>query len=834
MTSALTQNTDANNIAINMLIKANESTSTTPKVEADSKFSNIINNIEARSNKAQKEFDKNTKITNTSSINQKILNKKEITHSTKKDIVAKEAQNEAQETNLIDQKSNVETEEKNIVVSKTTTTKEKEVSIEKDEQIKNEINYETKETEEKNTQEKLSDINNSSPVESSPVFSSDEIQLNKEDEIKIESALKDIQEIIKKEADTNLLAQATIVTEKPQQETTVEENNVELNTIDEINKAVDEISTYLDNANINQEAKEQILNTINEIKNVLSDNKNQTDSTIDFEKTLTDIKEKVSQIIKIETSKINPEDIEKLDETLNKINIDNRIQSNTEDFNNNSGVRIELVKEIEDTVKKLSKDLNETIDLKDINKLKEISKELPKLIENIKNTFEETSEFSEELTKSFENFENVLSEALDKKDSFIVENIASDDFKNLKIENKQITNEILNVLENINSKLDIQENEEIKTQVEDLIKKINSGEISIKQLTKAIDDISDEIKSEIKSEIETNIKTETTIENVFKINNAIKASNEFDSSKNNEQTNDFSQSKVEPRIENSEIQDMPEFEFKQEIQLKANISKDTNTEINTKPLEKNLQKAIAIQDMLEDMIVEVDIKTIPVQSGALSVADEITKLAMGENNTLNSISSSNTITYDSTGINAVIKNIANLTKTTQAQAQTENPSMEDLINQVTNKITQLKDSSTQKLTMVLRPNDLGRLQIELVSNQNGLTTQIMAQNEQVRAYIEKNIDSLRTQLAENGVNVNAIQIKTAGSDGTTTYDGNQNLTRQQEENLNQENNRQNHQHEQKNDNKDAKEILASITNYDTTFAKDFSNILNKSLKYSLN
>ena len=56
----------------------------------------------------------------------------------------------------------------------------------------------------------------------------------------------------------------------------------------------------------------------------------------------------------------------------------------------------------------------------------------------------------------------------------------------------------------------------------------------------------------------------------------------------------------------------------------------------------------------------------------------------------------------------------------------------------------------------------------------------------VRMYIEKNINSLRQQLSDSGVNVNTIQIKTAGQEGSTQYDGNQNLAKQQEENYNQQ------------------------------------------------
>ena len=170
---------------------------------------------------------------------------------------------------------------------------------------------------------------------------------------------------------------------------------------------------------------------------------------------------------------------------------------------------------------------------------------------------------------------------------------------------------------------------------------------------------------------------------------------------------------------------------------------------------------------------------------------------------------------------------------------TQNPLMEDVLSALTNKITQLKDNMGQKLTMVLRPYDLGRLSIELISNNQGLTTQILAQNEDVRAYIEKNINVLRQQLADAGVNVNNIQIKTMGQEGSTNYEGNQNFAKNddtnnnQNDNLNQQNNR-NSQNNNQNNQKNINETLASMSTYDMQFTKDFSSILNKTLNYNLN
>ena len=137
----------------------------------------------------------------------------------------------------------------------------------------------------------------------------------------------------------------------------------------------------------------------------------------------------------------------------------------------------------------------------------------------------------------------------------------------------------------------------------------------------------------------------------------------------------------------------------------------------------------------------------------------------------------------------------------------------------------VKDS--QKLTLVLRPNDLGRLSIELTSNKDGLCANIIAQNEHVRSYIERNVNDLRNQLSQAGVNVNSIQIKTAGENNTSTYDGSQNREfQQQEQNQNQQNNQQKQQ-----DKNQEKNQFANMGNYDLHFAKDFSSVLNKTLSY---
>ena len=188
MTNALVQNNikvEDNSAALDMLMQATNVSSET-KTQDNKGFSNIMNNLESRFQKAQNDFEKKAKVTNTSSINQKALNKKEAKEidTTKTNVaVEKNVKDASKNTKVVQQdvkKSVNETPE-------TTEPIKKEV-ISEDENLSKEIKKDTS----NNNSQNLSDINNSSPVESSPVFSSDEIVLDNEAQTQIENALDEV------------------------------------------------------------------------------------------------------------------------------------------------------------------------------------------------------------------------------------------------------------------------------------------------------------------------------------------------------------------------------------------------------------------------------------------------------------------------------------------------------------------------------------------------------------------------------------------------------------------------------------------------------------------
>lgn len=252
---------------------------------------------------------------------------------------------------------------------------------------------------------------------------------------------------------------------------------------------------------------------------------------------------------------------------------------------------------------------------------------------------------------------------------------------------------------------------------------------------------------------------------------------------------------------------------------KAEISAETN--IETKKETKTLDKII------KDLKVEINPKEsrIPLISGALSVNDEVAKMALNEE-TSSVLSATDApiqanIMYD----NGVVKN--NSIQLKDIPTPKFNLEEHNVMNQITNKITELKGSEGHKLTLVLRPNDLGRVSIELKTDANGLTTHIVAQNAEVRNFIEKNIHNLRQSLADSGVNVNNIQIKTAGEAEASTYEGNKDFNQQQQEQQEQSQNKNQNQ-------KEKRETLQAFSDFETHFKKDFSSVLNKTISYNLN
>lgn len=818
MTNSYTQ-IDTNTYNILDFIETSPNASNNSKSEDTSSFSNIINNLDARFQKAQNNFDKKAKVTNTSSINKKALNKKESTDKIKTQNAPKTEQtSKKEETASLNNSAEIK--------PKDSSTSQK-IQPQKQDVETSEIQ------ENENKKEALSDINNNSPVEPSPVvFFDEENILSKDEDITLQDAFEDINSALDEVSailsDYNKNIQDDAENTAPK----TEEISEDFESIGEIKEIVENISNLLDNPDLNQDEKDELKKNIDEIKKILDNSDTKTEDNPEFKELWANLANKLNslkddsnnqkslQINQSENSEIVLDsadfDIDKKDDT--------KIQNDSFDKKENP---------IE-SVENLTKEIKDALDSLDFKKLEKIKEELPKLVEKIDfskdfDVENSSDDFGAKLNDALNSLDKALNQTLDKafeKGDFLsFEKVTFEDFKNIEITDKEALNQFLDFLGNIDMDKNLELDDNIKTQIEDLIKKISENKITQDELTLAVDELS---KADIKVAHKNADSIQTSKENVISIQdkflNVENKNYNSDDFSSEENFDDFEFDDFELKTKDKTV-DIPdeEFDFDKKVTLKLKAS----TELKPENVE-NSKDNFSTKEIMKDIMLEAQYEeVIPSQSGALSVSDEVAKLALSEQNGPNSpMAFQANVTYDPVGVNAIIKNAM----LSQKPQTVQNFDMNDILNQITNKFEQLKDSSGQRLTMVLRPNDLGRLSIELTSNQDGLTTQIMAQNQDVRNYIEKNINALRQQLSDAGVNVNSIQIKTAGQEGSSTYDGNQDLNKEQDENLNQQNNK-NKNNEQKNDNKDAKEILSSISNYDMQFAKDFSNVLNKTFNY---
>jgi len=815
------------------------------KQSSNSNFSTILNNLNSKSEKTKTNFvDKVARKTNTSSINQKVLqqnskevkeikdgskkledDEKNIKDFFKKDV--KKALKKAQTEEKTENTENNSVNSSNNNIQQTTALKEPAEATEKTSgQTDSAINNATNDTRKdiQSTVEKLSDINDNSSVKPSPLF------LEEEANDTVEKKLGD-NEVI------SLIETVSIGNgEQPQPQnketTSLDKIAQELAQTQDLEGIVEEISESLDDFNLSQQNKEDIQQAFDKIKTIKENNS--LNITADFEDTT--------------------EEIKKVLVDLNEKLADTDLSNDTKPIFSFGNDEKELI----------SADYQKEFKTTNQPEIKEAKIALSDNQPEIKEKNTDTNINSNQQVEYDDEIEVDDDVIFGDEKVKLKDKIAID-----KPESSKVNPEIISLLkENNSDDIKIDDNIIAQNQIE--------NKDNVKDNTVVSDDKKVETKTEIKTEAKTEAKadsgilkesdntvvnkneektTETTQEankeNTENSNNIL-ASNNLNSNSGNqtpfnensepkEQQNNNTQQK-NVKVESDFKNTLSEKEFKddsvndeiaedidiqedniQESKLYAKV--EQNTDIKQ---EENLEKLAFQEEKLNDMILSISKESYT--TGALTVADEVAKIAINETSALEP---NINISYNGQN-NILLNNFQSTIKPQETLLSQMQSKLEqsDILNQITEKFQQIKDGVNQKLTMVLRPNDLGRLSIELINGLKGLTTNIVVQNEHVRNFIEKNINSLRNQLASAGVNVNQIQIKTAGTGESTTYNGNPEQENK-EGNLYQE--QQNKEQQNHNKKQFSKEnLLASLTNFDTSFADDFSNVLNKTINYSLN
>ena len=196
------------------------------------------------------------------------------------------------------------------------------------------------------------------------------------------------------------------------------------------------------------------------------------------------------------------------------------------------------------------------------------------------------------------------------------------------------------------------------------------------------------------------------------------------------------------------------------------VESDQNIEETTKIsdlLKENQVELIRTESLKNSNSKELNSKISNANQGISSIQEQAIKLSLEDiqssstsKTDLNNIGvSSNTSSINNQNqvFNKTLESMQNRVNMTQVDSKI------DILNQVTNKINSSNISLNQKVSVVLRPENLGRLQIEIVNTKDGIVANLTTANYQVKESLDKNIDSLRQSLNSQGVNVNSLNIK---------------------------------------------------------------------------
>lgn len=101
------------------------------------------------------------------------------------------------------------------------------------------------------------------------------------------------------------------------------------------------------------------------------------------------------------------------------------------------------------------------------------------------------------------------------------------------------------------------------------------------------------------------------------------------------------------------------------------------------------------------------------------------------------------------------------TQTTVQAPQAKELNKTDILSQINNQLNakQLQTNENAKVSIILQPENLGKITLELVNSKEGLTAKMTTDNEQVKELLSKHLDNLKDTMSNQGVNVGNITVK---------------------------------------------------------------------------
>lgn len=127
-------------------------------------------------------------------------------------------------------------------------------------------------------------------------------------------------------------------------------------------------------------------------------------------------------------------------------------------------------------------------------------------------------------------------------------------------------------------------------------------------------------------------------------------------------------------------------------------------------------------------------------------------------------------------------------------------SKENILSQIHDKLQMMNKISNSKMTMVLNPESLGKVTVQLSNTNNGIMAEMFVDSTEVKELLDRSLSSLRESLTSQGVSVDNVTVKLSESSNNTKMD----YTEQENSDRNERNQQQNKNADKEEENKFAK------------------------------
>lgn len=390
-----------------------------------------------------------------------------------------------------------------------------------------------------------------------------------------------------------------------------------------------------------------------------------------------------------------------------------------------------------------------------------------------------------------------------------------DDKQIVDIKNDVITDDLKVDVKDVDNKADKKEEtnnlainlQDVKENVENKVNVINVNEVvenktqkvETKADVKTTPDKMTELKEEVQSAKAENAYETLSSQNEKSVKNDNKVDDKF--AKTNVQAEEtmkikddtkgieFVSQKQDKVVDKNDVQDKHLANAKEKIEnvkiqvednVKVNVNNQVQDSAKVEKANETMNKAGLSTQTLREMNGKVTAMETGNQTGAQfgeTSQEMLMRDMLSQNATTQTTDAKTTVDF------AQAMNKTTVTQQPQAQQNTQEAQEVNILDQIRAKFAVSKQNGLQKITIGLTPESLGKVTVEIVKGQNGISAHLLADNPQAKEILDKNLDGLKSVLQSQGVNVNNVNVKVA--EAGRSSDSNNNMFQNEDGQFNQ-------------------------------------------------